>query len=392
MDMAILDLFGGSGGVGRCTCEILRQLSLEQTPIMLCGRSHVVDSVMGRAGKLEHVDFFNLELPRGDMGALKIKFLGKYASQSGWFSNALMERATRKINNGSQVIVNYPQVIPPPTGNYQFSIFVHDVNWKHYPGNFDNAANIDRWGRGWIEKASKVFVNSEFTRTDLIEQYKCNPEKVIAAPLAPFDEKITKNTSAQEDVVLGGLGLEANRYYLFPAVWGIHKGYDTLTSALEQCAETDPVVVTCGEALANIQKSTREIAQMRQSLAPRWEKLKAQRKIVVQTGVSDMQMGVLRRNCKAYVLPSHYEGFGFPLVEAVYHHRPAIVSAIPAHQEILNRYSQYKLATMFDPKSSEALAKQLHANPTAPGQLPDEWRESIKKTWSWADTVRRIRS
>lgn len=364
---------------------------------MLCGQSHVVDSVRARAGDLESVEFFNMEQPRSEIGALRIKMLGRFFSQGASYSNALLERATLKAKSrwGTtpfSLLINYPQVIPPPSGSQKFSIFLHDANWKHYPGNFENPEKADRWCRGWIEKARAVVVNSEFTRTDVIKQYQCRPEKVIAAPLAPFPEKHNNNTIAQDRVILEGIGIEAAQFYLYPAAWGVHKGFDTLTSALEQAAETAPVVVTCGEPLASIQNSTREIAQLRQNLAPRWEKLKVEKKLIIQSGISDQQMGALRRSCKAYILPSQYEGFGFPLVEAICHHRPAIVSAIPAHDEILKRYPQYKLATMFDPKSGKALVQKLNNEPAEVSRAPEGWREGVNKTWSWTDTINRIRA
>jgi glycosyltransferase involved in cell wall biosynthesis len=101
-------------------------------------------------------------------------------------------------------------------------------------------------------------------------------------------------------------------------------------------------------------------------------------------------MQILRLNCKAFMLPSQFEGFGLPLVEAIYHHRPAIVSAIPPHRETLDRYPQYRLATLFPPASAEALAAALNQSPAESSPMPAGWRKGVEKTWSWADTVGRI--
>jgi glycosyltransferase involved in cell wall biosynthesis len=118
----------------------------------------------------------------------------------------------------------------------------------------------------------------------------------------------------------------------------------------------------------------------------------AAKKLVVVGSVSELEMQTLRAGCRAYVLPSQYEGFGFPLVEAVYHHRPAIVSDIKAHQEILNRYSQYKLATLFSPFSPGSLAAALKGVFPERVQSSTDWARTIEATWSWENTVRRVLS
>jgi glycosyltransferase involved in cell wall biosynthesis len=184
--------------------------------------------------------------------------------------------------------------------------------------------------------------------------------------------------------------LLAGRFYLFPGVFGLHKGHDTLTEAIEMSQGADPVVVTCGKPLNGIMGGTGALTAMRRSLAARWDKLIAAKKLVVVGGVSELEMQALRDGCRAYVLPSQYEGFGFPLVEAIYHHRPAIVSDIEAHREILNRYSQYKLATLFPPDSSGALAGELNRITSKPVQTPRDWKMGIEATWSWKNTVRGI--
>jgi glycosyltransferase involved in cell wall biosynthesis len=393
MEVAILDLFGGSGGVGRCTLEILQALAADGVSIRLCGRSHVVDSIKGRLSALENIGFNNLEQPKWSFGVICLKLAVKFGNGSSLLTNMLLRRSFKVIKrNGSisQLLVNYPQAIPPPSRHYNFAVFLHDLNWRVYPGNFLNAELTDRNCRKWVERASKVITNSECTRHEVIEHYQCPPEKVVAAPLAPFRASIGGDLDSSK--YLSGIGLVAGRFYLFPGVWGLHKGHETLTEAIERSQSTDPVVVTCGKPSDGIKKSTRAVATMRASLASRWEHLIAKKKLVVVSGVSDLEMQTLRTGCRAYVLPSQYEGFGFPLVETIYHHRPAIVSAIKAHKEILNRYPQYTLATLFPPASSDALAAALDGFTAKPGHTPVNWEENIEATWSWKNTVQKILS
>lgn len=395
MSVIVLDLFGVSGGVGRCTREVLRQLETEHVSTMLCGQSHVVDSFKVSRQTMPNVRLVNLERPRFSLRSFKIRLAAR--CKPGFFRLAdVLLRETMKMSaageNGlpAPILVNYPQVIAPPSKLKDFCVFLHDLNWRLYPGNFPDPKLTDRNCRGWVERASKVIANSECTRDEVIEHYHCAPGKVVAAPLAPFAGGNLQDFDAAK--YLASLGLIAGRFYLFPAVWGLHKGHDILTQALETSQGADPVVVTCGNPLDGITDSPGALTAMRRSLAVGWKKLIAQKKLVVVGGVSELEMQTLRVGCRAYVLPSQYEGFGFPLVEAIYHHRPAIVSDIKAHKEILNRYAQYGLATLFLPDSSEALAIELSRVSSGRVQMPGNWQKNIEATWSWKHTVGRILS
>lgn len=395
MKPIILDFFGGSGGVGRSTREILRELEAEGVPTLLCGQSHVVDSVKECLQTMTHLHLINLERPKLSVKSFKIKLASRYADRSSRLANVLLQETARfaQADENSQsrpIFVIYPQIVAPPTTYPEFCVLIHDLNWRLYPGNFQDPELTDRNCRGWVERAVKVIANSECTRDEIIDRYRCAPEKVLAAPLAPFQQPIPQDFDASK--YFAGLGLTAGRFDLFPGVWGLHKGHETLTEAVELSQGAYPVVVTCGLPLNGVTSSTPAVAALRKSLASRWGKLIAQKKLVVLSSLPDPEMQALRAGCRTYVLPAQYEGYGFPLAEAVYHHRPAIVSDIKAHREILNRYPQYQLATLFPAESSRALAEKLATIGTGPLTVPRDWQKSIDAIWSWKNTVQVILS
>ncbi|MDR3456883.1 MAG: glycosyltransferase [Verrucomicrobiae bacterium] len=335
----------------------------------------------------------NLERPKFSLKSLNIKFASRCNARSSRLANVLFEETVKSASTGGKglrepIFVNYPQLIAPPTRHPEFCVFIHDLNWRLYPGNFQDPELTDRNCRGWVDCASKVIANSECTRDEIIERYHCTPEKVLAAPLAPFQQRLPQAFDAPH--YLAGLGLSAGRFDLFPGVWGLHKGHAILTEAIELSEEAHPVVVTCGLPLHGINGSTKAVAALRHSLAARWDKLIEEKKLVVVGGVPELEMQALRGGCRAYVLPAQYEGYGFPLAEAVYHHRPAIVSDIKAHREILDRYPQYQLATLFPADSSNALAEKLKRVDSEPLAVPRDWQRSIEATWSWKNTLQVI--
>jgi hypothetical protein len=392
--IAILDMFGSSGGVGRCTREMLRQFETEGVSTTLCGQSHVVDSFRAQSQQLPNVRLGNLERPKLSLRSLKIRMARKYSdSDPSRLADVLLQETIKlaSARNGAAILpilVNYPQIIAPTTSEASFCLFLHDLNWRLYPGNFEAPDLTDANCRGWVKRAAKVITNSECTRDEVIEHYGCARDKVVAAPLAPFDAGVSNDAGSFK--FLADLGLVAGRFYLFPGVWGLHKGHDVLTQAIEAASAADPVVVTCGMPREGINGSPKAVAALRNSLAGRWDKLIESKKLVVVGGVSEVRMQALRNGCRAYVVPSLYEGFGFPMVEAIYQFRPAIVSDIKAHQEILNRYPKYKLAKLFPSGSSAALAAELNRGSDETGVMPEDWKKYVEATWSWKHTVQKI--
>ncbi|MDR3792618.1 MAG: glycosyltransferase [Terracidiphilus sp.] len=237
-----------------------------------------------------------------------------------------------------------------------------------------------------MQQASLIFTNSETTRHEVIRQYECAPDRVVAAPYAPI-RILCKQSCFSESPVAG---LQEGHFYLYPSAWALHKGFRTLTEALEMAEHIDPVVVTCGDPLSGIEGAVPGVAALRRELEPRWRKLVATGRLKIFSYMPDQQMLWLSRKCKALILPSDYEGYGLPLAEAVYHHRPAIVSSIPAHCEILDRYPQYRLATLFQPGAAEELALCLNRSEAETSPETTGWAEEIDSTWSWMHTAGRI--
>jgi len=396
MSVAILDFSGIIGGVGRSTLEIIRQLEAMAVPTLYTGgQTDAADAFRARMPGLKHIHPCRLNRPRMTPAYLLIKYHFKHYGWDGRFSDLLIKLTRKKAAKISRskwrsVFVNMSHFHPAPEREREFVVFVHDLSWVHYPDNFLDANLTHRRSRAWVERAKRVVANSEFTRDDVIQQYQCPPEKVIAAPLAPFADGGGEMEATSANLVLSRLGLVSGKYYLYPAVMGVHKGHDVLTNALERAEGTDPVVITCGNPTMGTRPYSDGIGKFYMSLARRWEKLAAQKRLVVVADLPETDMHVLRLNCKAFVLPSQFEGYGLPLAEAIYNHRPAIVSSIPASREILNRYSQYRLATLFPRESGEALAAELKRGPAEPPPMPAGWQKSVEKTWSWADTVGRI--
>ncbi|QTH72548.1 glycosyltransferase family 4 protein [Pseudoalteromonas xiamenensis] len=84
--------------------------------------------------------------------------------------------------------------------------------------------------------------------------------------------------------------------------------------------------------------------------------------------VDDLELSILYRESVGLVFPSHYEGFGLPVLDALNHETPIYCNSIPAFMEFKNsniRYFQTK-----DPDSiANCLSENVRFNPDEAGRI-----------------------
>ena len=326
-----LDTFGASGGVGRVSRELIAALS-RLTPVALAGCSHVVDSLRDHIP--ETVPLHNLTPSKTSFRRIGYEFATRICKPRSLTLSSLLLSSLRYRFPQSSILVNFPQILPPPREGLRYSIFIHDLNWHSFPGNFGNPQEIDACCRQWCRGADFIFCNSEFTRSELLSRYPIPHEKTVATPLAPFS---TCGTESVDASVLHRFNLREDSFFLFPGVIGLHKGHDLLAAALKQANGTLPVVVTCGRPELAASPSSAYAAYLA-DLSKDFAGLEATGKLVILQGLTDAEMATLRQSCRAFVLPSRYEGYGFPLAEAIMLGKPFLHSEIPAFQEITARH------------------------------------------------------
>ncbi|TFD57811.1 glycosyltransferase family 1 protein [Cryobacterium suzukii] len=118
----------------------------------------------------------------------------------------------------------------------------------------------------------------------------------------------------------------------------------------------------------------------------RLTRLATQARLVFHDGVTDEEYYRLVRSATALVTASFDEGFGIPLVEAMSHGIPVVVSDIPIFREIGGAAALY-----FDPRSADAIAAAVRRL-----ALPGEWEarsaRSIEQAarFTWAASARTL--
>lgn len=98
--------------------------------------------------------------------------------------------------------------------------------------------------------------------------------------------------------------------------------------------------------------------------------------VVVLEGLGDAELVALYAGASALVMPSLYEGFGLPVVEALQLGVPVLCSDLPVLREVSGGY-----ATFVDPTDTDALVDGLRAATTL--TAPDGAAAWARDRWNW---------
>ncbi len=238
-----------------------------------------------------------------------------------------------------------------------------------------------RWAVWLAAKTSaRVIVPSRATRDDLIARLRVPRDKIAVIPLAA-DARLSPQSDAAIARVREKYALP-ERFVLYV---GINKPHKNLATLLEAWArvERDAMLVIAGAWDARYTHTTADRRPMTdvQSLA-----VGGQRSAVKFIhNVADADLPALYAGATAFVMPSLYEGFGLPPLEAMAAGAPVICSNASALPEVVG-----DAALLVNPRDAEDIARAL-TRVLDDAALRDELRaKSLARAaqFSWEHTAR----
>jgi len=200
--------------------------------------------------------------------------------------------------------------------------------------------------RNLVDRAEKIICISNFTARSLVKHFQASEEQLIAIPIC-IHERLALRSEADVDETLVQLGLEKNQYLYFPANFWPHKNHRALLAAYsiyrQQYPETAVDLVFTG-ALESAQAELQEIVAH----------LGYEAHIHFLGFLNEPELVALWQGCRGLVFPSLYEGFGIPVLEAMWFNRPVACSNIGSLPEVGGDAVLY-----FDPRKPEEIAQAM---------------------------------
>lgn len=198
-------------------------------------------------------------------------------------------------------------------------ITVHDLTFRRFPAllQAETLANLEKKMLREVTKADRILCVSTATRDDLLHYYEADPARIetVLSGLTPLPMR-------SEPVP----GLTARPYILFVSTIEPRKDLPTLIEAFERAIDDesfDGDLVVVGRVGWKSEATVEKMKRSRHS-----------NRIHHLDYLSRAQLATVYARASIFVLPSIYEGFGFPLLEAMSFGVPSIAARSSSLPEV----------------------------------------------------------
>ena len=257
----------------------------------------------------------------------------------------------RHARNGGLTALLYPNYFTPPRAvRIRTATVIHDLQHRHLP------QNSSRRRRLWLNVAHRitlrfadtVIVPSRFVRDDVLNSYGHEHEAKVHAIPNPISWDRFAGADDRSTIE------HAWPYVLTVASHYDHKNLETVIRAFAEVSRRCPEhrLVLVGQLRRNLQGiPSRPTAPLAQLIAD----LGLASRAIVMGHVSDETLGSLYAHADLFVLPSLFEGFGIPPVEALGMGIPTLTTRCAALPEVTLGKAQY----VDDPRDGEELSNRI---------------------------------
>ena len=357
------------GGIGRYTRELVQALAAQPTPFQLrlfSAKPPAHLPVPDPLPQADHISYHPAPLPE--------KWLYRL-----WYRLRLPLPV--QLVTGQLDLFHSPDfVLPPVAGNIPTLLTVHDLSFVHYPHTFprvlvDYLNQVVPWS---VARATHILADSEATRQDLLSVWGVPAEKVTVLSLG-VNQSFQPASQADITAVRRRYQLDDAPYLLSVGTVQPRKNYQMLIQAFAAVAQQWPhtLAIAGGQGWL-YEEMMAEIE--RQNLTGR---------VRFIGFVADADLPALYSGADLFLLPSLYEGFGLPLLEAMACGTPVITSDASCLPEVVvDRESGVETAVLLPPQDqhrwSQAMQHLLADAPTRDRLRQLGQQQAAHYTWQKA--------
>lgn len=278
-------------------------------------------------------------------------------------------------------LLHSPDFIPPAFGYDRSVITVHDLNFLYYPRFLtEESRRYYNEQIEWaVQQADHILADSHATKADLISLLDVAAEKITVVHLAA-DPAFRPLSDAAAGHVAKQYRLDPG-YLLFVGTLEPRKNVPGLLAAyrilLDQEATSEPLVLIGGKGW------------LYEEIFDRAEALDLDNHVRFLHRVPDVDLPGLYSAASVLALPSFYEGFGLPALEAMSCGTPVVVANRASLPEVVG-----EAGLLVDPEDPDDIAGALKRALTEDSERERMRKAGLKQAeaFSWERVARETRA
>lgn len=229
-----------------------------------------------------------------------------------------------------------PRWSPVPT-----VVAVMDLGFLQSPGQFTakDLNQLTSWTSYSVHQAYRVIAISENTKKDIVSAYHIDRDKIIVTYLG-YDSRLFKPTNRPSVLTKYGI---SKPYFLFLGSLKPSKNVEGLVRAFSSMPQDYNLVIAGKKGWLYDQI----FALVRH--------LGLESRIIFTGFVEEEEVPVLMSLSQAFVMPSFYEGFGIPVLEAMACGTPVVTSRVASLPEVAGNAAIY-----VDPTDALSISRGLN--------------------------------
>ena len=248
-------------------------------------------------------------------------------------------------------------------------ISILDVSYIYFPELFKkkDLYQLKLWGGYSIKKAKKIITISNSSKDDIIKTYGVSSDKIAVIypgiKIQNSEAKIKNMDELKKKFEIEG------DYILFVGTLQPRKNVSKLIEAFAKLKNKDIKLVIVGKK-----------GWLYEEILSAPLKFGVSERVKFLDFVNDEDMPPLYKNALCFILPSLYEGFGLPILEAMQHGCPVLTSNVSSLPEAGGDAAEY-----FDPQDVNDIAQKIEEvidNKALREEMVEKGYNQVKK-FSW---------
>lgn len=228
-------------------------------------------------------------------------------------------------------------------------VTIFDLSFLHFPQMFNknDLWQLTNWTKFSVENADHIITISNFSKQDILDQYKIDKDRITVA-YPGFDKDLFKLQTSNTKIAKAKSKYKINdSYIIYIGTVQPRKNLIRLMEAISRIDNLNLVVVGKieGEGRAG---------WMYEDTLKTPIRLGIEKRVKFLGFIPQKELPLLISGATAFVLPSLWEGFGIPVLEAMACGTPVVLSNVSSMPEVVE-----KAGLLIDPYSVDQIEQAI---------------------------------